>query len=110
MKDSTIVLVLAILGLAGFICYVSPTVFGATLVLLLCLAVYLLPWIVAVLREHHDTGAIFVLNFALGWTLLGWLWALIWAFMNPALDSRQARPAPMPATWHRRHRPKAAGR
>ena len=31
-------------------------------------------------RRHHQTGAILVLNLLLGWTLLGWIAALVWAF------------------------------
>ncbi|TGY89256.1 superinfection immunity protein [Marinicauda algicola] len=42
-------------------------------------AFYLLPWIVALTRKHPSSGAIFLLNLILGWTVLGWLWALIWS-------------------------------
>jgi hypothetical protein len=45
----------------------------------LVLLVYFAPTAVASAREHHQTGAIFVLNLFLGWTLLGWLIALIWS-------------------------------
>ncbi len=41
---------------------------------------YFLPSLVAVLRRHHNVVAIFVLNLTLGWTLLGWVAALVWAF------------------------------
>lgn len=49
------------------------------IILLLLLAIYLLPSIVARSRRHHNTGAICVLNILLGWTLLGWIAALVWA-------------------------------
>jgi uncharacterized membrane protein YqaE (UPF0057 family) len=42
-------------------------------------AAYFLPWIVASLRKHRNAGAIALLNLFLGWTLLGWLAALIWS-------------------------------
>lgn len=45
----------------------------------LVLAIYFLPSLVATLRKHHQAGAIFVLNLLLGWTLLGWIIALVWA-------------------------------
>ena len=46
-------------------------------------AVYFVPTIVAVLRHHQQSVAIFLLNFILGWTLIGWLGALFWSFTNP---------------------------
>ncbi len=35
--------------------------------------------IVAAVRNHHQGGAIIVLNLFLGWTVLGWIMALVWA-------------------------------
>ena len=40
---------------------------------------YLLPTGIAVGRKRSNTGAICVLNLFLGWTLIGWVIALIWA-------------------------------
>lgn len=40
---------------------------------------YFIPTFVARRRRHRDEGAIFVLNFLIGWTFLGWLIALVWA-------------------------------
>ena len=40
---------------------------------------YFLPWIIALLRKHRNAGAICMLNALLGWTLVGWLLALIWS-------------------------------
>jgi Na+/proline symporter len=42
-------------------------------------ALYILPVLVAVLRKHPDAVAISVLSILLGWTLLGWVFALVWA-------------------------------
>ncbi len=47
------------------------------------LAVYFLPFFIALLKGHRSTGGIFVLNLLLGWTLLGWVGALVWALSNP---------------------------
>jgi uncharacterized membrane protein YqaE (UPF0057 family) len=44
------------------------------------LAFYFLPTIVALVRGHWAVSAVFVLNFLLGWTLIGWMVALVWAF------------------------------
>lgn len=41
--------------------------------------VYLLPFGLASVRRHHNSGAIGVLNLLLGWTFLGWAVALVWA-------------------------------
>ena len=40
---------------------------------------YFLPSIIALIKSKRDTLAIFLLNFFLGWTVIGWLVALIWA-------------------------------
>jgi hypothetical protein len=41
---------------------------------------YFLPSIVALVRGKRDTLSICLLNFFLGWTLIGWIVALVWAF------------------------------
>ena len=53
------------------------------LVLALSLAIYFIPTLVAFERLRRNRGAIFVLNLFLGWTLVGWVAALVWAWMNP---------------------------
>jgi hypothetical protein len=40
---------------------------------------YFLPTIIAAARSKRDTTAILLLNFFLGWTMIGWVVALIWA-------------------------------
>ena len=47
------------------------------------LALYFLPTIIAQQRKHRSLGGIFVLNLLLGWSLLGWIGALVWALSNP---------------------------
>lgn len=49
------------------------------LVILFTLACYFLPLIVALQRGHANALGIGLLNFFLGWTLLGWVGALIWS-------------------------------
>lgn len=53
---------------------------AATLIVILCS--YFLPTIAACLNGHHNKLAVFFLNLLLGWTLLGWVGAFIWAFMK----------------------------
>lgn len=47
------------------------------------ICLYLLPTGVAILRVHRNVGAIIALNVSLGWTLPGWVIALVWSFTNP---------------------------
>jgi Superinfection immunity protein len=52
-------------------------------ILLILLASYFLPTIIALCRGHGNTLAIFLLNLFLGWTLVAWVGALVWACYNP---------------------------
>ena len=40
---------------------------------------YFLPSIIAFARSKRDVMAITLLNFFLGWTMIGWVVALVWA-------------------------------
>ena len=40
---------------------------------------YFLPSIIALIRSKRDITGIVLLNFFLGWTMIGWVVALIWA-------------------------------
>lgn len=51
--------------------------------LIVALSVYFFPSIVGWKKKHKDMLAIFVLNFFLAWTGLGWVIALIWAVKKP---------------------------
>lgn len=44
------------------------------------LFIYFLPWIIAENSKHTNENAIFVLNLLAGWTFVGWIVALVWAF------------------------------
>jgi hypothetical protein len=46
------------------------------------LAIYFLPTIIAAVRHHRNTLAIFLVNFFLGWTFLGWIGALVWSVIK----------------------------
>jgi ABC-type sugar transport system permease subunit len=50
----------------------------AVLITLLSLF-YFLPFAIALNRRRANTGAIFALNLFLGWSLIGWVVALVWA-------------------------------
>jgi hypothetical protein len=42
-------------------------------------ALYILPSFIAFKRRHHNRAAILGLNILLGWTVLGWVAAFVWA-------------------------------
>lgn len=44
---------------------------------------YFTPALIAGMRKHHNATAIFMLNLFLGWTGMGWVGALVWAFTSP---------------------------
>ena len=54
------------------------------IVCVLTLVIYFLPSYIAMARNHKQMVPIFVLNLFLGWTLVGWVVALAWAFTNDA--------------------------
>ncbi len=51
----------------------------AALIIVVISLGYFLPVMIAWTNNRRNTSAIFALNFFLGWTLLGWVAALIWA-------------------------------
>jgi hypothetical protein len=68
---------------------------------LLCLAwaLYLLPFMVAVRKDHPRIPWILALNFLLGWTVVGWIGSLWWALHPPAA---RAEPEPLRRRGHLR--------
>jgi hypothetical protein len=44
---------------------------------------YFLPAFVAAWTKHRNVTAIFLINLFLGWTLIGWVVALVWAVSKP---------------------------
>lgn len=62
-------------------------------------AFYFLPALVASHRKHPNTNAITVLNLLLGWSLIGWVVALVWAcsaFRTDVATSADAAVRPCP--------------
>lgn len=54
----------------------------AFIVSVLLIALYLAPTIIAVAKKKKNGTAIFVLNLLLGWSIIGWVVALVWATAN----------------------------
>lgn len=51
---------------------------------------YFIPSVVAWKRKHRQLIPIILLNVFLGWSFLGWVGALVWAFLD---DKKNASPA-----------------
>lgn len=52
-----------------------------------CIIIYFLPSIFASARKHHNSTALMLANLFLGWTFIGWVACLIWAFTNKSIDT-----------------------
>ena len=63
---------------------IASLVFATISVFLFVL--YFTPTIVAVNNDSPQTQAVMVLNLFLGWTLVGWVMALVWAVSKPQVQ------------------------
>ena len=63
-------------------------IFGFSVALIMFF-LYFIPTIVAYARGHKNALAIFILNLFLGYTLVGWVIALIWAVYNSDTPKRK---------------------
>jgi T4 superinfection immunity protein/putative oligomerization/nucleic acid binding protein len=71
--------------------------------MLLALVPYFLPTIIAIARRKNSVVGVFLLNFFLGWTLIGWIGALIWAMSSdrqPMVIVNNPPPPPYSAQSH----------
>jgi hypothetical protein len=64
----------------------DSTTVGAIVLVLVLFASYWFPTIIAIRARKPNVGAIAILNLFLGWTFIGWVIALIWAFKVDAAD------------------------
>ncbi|KGA93764.1 hypothetical protein LptCag_1474 [Leptospirillum ferriphilum] len=60
MSDNEVVAIYVAIGIVGFFFYFIPS-------------------IVAYFRKQKNVLSIFVMNFFLGWMVIGWVIALVWA-------------------------------
>lgn len=58
-------------------------VIGWVILVLIGAFLYFAPAIVAARRGHHNAQAICVVNLFLGWTFVGWVVSLAWAYTAP---------------------------
>jgi hypothetical protein len=50
--------------------------------ILLMACIYFMPTIVAGLGKKRNVAGIAVLNLSMGWTMIGWVGALVWAVVE----------------------------
>jgi hypothetical protein len=60
-------------------------------VAVVCLFFYFVPSILANRRHHQHRVGIFLLNLLLGWSLIGWIIALVWS-VSDGPNGRSAPP------------------
>ncbi len=60
--------------------------------------IYFIPAIVAVSNKKQNAVAIGVLNLFLGWTLIGWVVALVWAMSKDVIVAQPPQPVPVRPT------------
>ena len=62
---------------------------SAVLIVLIAVAAYLLPSIIGWARGHRNERALVAFNVFTGWTVVGWVVALVWSVYNePSNDFR----------------------
>jgi len=59
---------------------------------------YFTPGIIAVVRRHRKATSIFLVNLFFGWSVLGWIFALVWALRANVAPKAVAVPPPLPTT------------
>ncbi len=56
--------------------------FLLSVIVVIGLAVYFTPTIIAFARNHKNKAGIFLVNLLTGWTFLGWVGSLVWSVVN----------------------------
>lgn len=75
----------------------DPT--GSILIVIIGFVIYFLPAIIAIARDHESALGILLLDLFLGWTLVGWVGALVWSVTGgskPIPSSQKPAPAAKP--------------
>ncbi|MFP5318673.1 MAG: superinfection immunity protein [Acidimicrobiia bacterium] len=70
---------------------------AAGFLFLILVGLYFIPLIVALVRKVPNVGSVGVINFFLGWTLIGWVVALAMAARSAPTPPSSYRPPPPPS-------------
>jgi Superinfection immunity protein len=66
---------------------------GGTFIILVLMFLYLVPTFIAAARHRQNRIMIFNVNLLLGWTLIGWIVALVWSLSRDAAIVTPSVPA-----------------
>ncbi|KAB5626293.1 superinfection immunity protein [Pseudomonas putida] len=69
----------------------SSNPIAAFIMLIAAFVIYFLPTFVAAKRRHPNGTSIFLLDLFLGWTLLGWVAALVWSASSVKPESKVSK-------------------
>lgn len=61
------------------------------LVILFYLLLYVLPFVIGAYRRVDKITRLFVVNIFLGWTVIGWFIALVWAIFEPSYKEKKKK-------------------
>ncbi|MGJ8524039.1 hypothetical protein R84981_002756 [Carnimonas sp. R-84981] len=64
---------------------------GPAMVIIFLIVVYMIPTFTAISNDHRNKAGIFVLNLFLGWSLVGWVAALVWAISKGSDEDGHTR-------------------
>ncbi|MBS4088738.1 MULTISPECIES: superinfection immunity protein [Pseudomonas] len=71
---------------------------GMLVLLFVVFMVYFMPCLNAYHRRHPNFNSIFLLNLLLGWTLIGWVIAIVWSASSiPPVEPIRVRPETEPS-------------
>ena len=51
--------------------------------------IYMLPWVIALIRRTKSTTAIFFVSLLFNWTMVGWIGTLIWSIVAEKKSAQQ---------------------
>ena len=92
-KGAVIVVAGGALALAALLG--TPTGIGSDggngIMIAILMAAYFLPAVIASMRSHRNTAPILIVNAVFGWTLIGWVGCLAWAFMDQGTAAHEER-------------------
>lgn len=74
------------MGNEGYLFIIVTSVVG--------IGLYFLPSAIAVKQNHKNMVALFALNLLLGWTVLGWVGALVWSLSAQASPTGELKTCP----------------
>jgi len=68
-------------------------------IIVVALTFYFIPTLIAVFRKHEKAVQIFLLNIFLGWTLVGWVVALIWSVKKEEKEEKEEKAPANDSEW-----------